>query len=84
MHTKGPMLTQTISILGGGDYDFTLLSIDARKFLEIPNKRNVLGLWLLATFTTGDVPYDSLPLAAVMPCLPLPEVTLRGVTRARA
>ena len=45
----------------GGDYDFTLLSIDARKFLEIPNKRNVLGLWLLATFTTGDVPYDSLP-----------------------
>ena len=45
----------------GGDYHFNLLNIDARKFFEVPNKRNVIGLWFLGTFTSGNVPYDSLP-----------------------
>ncbi len=53
----------------GGDYKFTVLSLDARKFIELPDKRNVLGLWFLATFTTGDVPYDSLPANGTDPML---------------
>ena len=42
------------------------------------NKRNVLGLWLLATFTTGDVPYDSLPASGSDARLALsaPELSL--------
>ena len=53
----------------GGDYQFTVFSVDARKFIEIPDKEMSSDFGFLPTFTTGDVPYDSLPANGTDPML---------------
>ena len=50
-----------------GDYEFHLLNVEYRKYFQVPDKRNILGLWLLSTFTKGETPFDSLPANGLDP-----------------
>ncbi len=46
----------------GGDYNFALLTVDARQFFNLGTDKNIFGFQFVGRFTDGQVPFYKLPI----------------------